>query len=97
MIKTDILGAYMVLNESVISCKEIDGEIVVLHKKEKAFYELNASANAIWKEALKKQEIFKIIEAMMKKYEKVNKQTLESDTLEFIHKLIRDKMFMIKK
>ena len=97
MKKEEIMGKCLVPNEKLISWREIDNEIVLLHKKEKAFYELNKTADFIWKRAIEKEKVKEIIEAMQKVYRKVNRDILKKDALDFIDDLFKKKIFIIEK
>ena len=90
------LKEYVIPNNKLISWREIDNEIVFLHKEERAFYELNETANFIWKEAVRGQKIEEIIEAMQKKFLGINKEILRKDTLNFISNLLKKKIYLLK-
>ena len=97
MYKGEIVEKRLVPNEEIISFREIDGEIVFLHKKERNFYELNETANFIWKALINGEKPKDIIKSMQKKFKEVEKEVLEKDVLDFIKKLINKKIFLIKK
>ena len=92
-----LLSKQITLNDKVVSWKEIEGEIIVLDKKTKDFYELNKSASFIWKQIVAKKKVSSIITALIKKHKKVKKTLLEKDVLSFVNKGIKKKMFVIKK
>ena len=86
----------LALNDKLISWREIEGEVVVLQKKERSFYELNATASFIWKQAADKIKIEKIIEALQKKIKHVDQETLKKDVFEFIVYLLENKYFLLE-
>ena len=95
--KSPIPQGRIVLNENLISWKDIDGEVVFLQKEEKKFYELNKTASFIWKVCVKYQKIPQVIRTMQERYRKVNKTIIEKDTLDFIKQLVDKKLFIIQK
>jgi hypothetical protein len=97
MIKEQILDKCVAPNNDLISWKEIDNQIVFLHKKEKSFFELNKTASIIWKEAVRKQKIKQIVGIVERKYNKVKKEQLENDTVSFITELLRKEIFIYGK
>ena len=58
------------------------------------FYELNKTANFIWKEATKGQKLVNIIKAMQKKY---RRKDLQKDALDFVNDLLKKKIFLLRK
>lgn len=93
----EILEKYVVPNDKLISWREIDNEIVFLHKEERVFYELNKTAAFIWKEVLKKKKVGEIIEAIQKRYTKVKREILRKDALNFVNNLLKKKLFLLRK
>jgi len=86
----------MALNDKLISWRELEGEVVVLQKEERSFYELNVTASFIWKQAADKIKIGKIIEALQKKIKHVDQETLKEDASEFIAYLLENKYFLLE-
>ena len=82
-------------NDKLISWREIDNETVFLHKEEKAFYELNNTANLVWKKAVERRKVKEIIDAVGKKYKNVNKWVLKKDIVNFISDLLDKKIFLL--
>ncbi len=97
MCREEIIEKILVPNEEIISFKEIDGEIVFFHKEERNLYELNETANFIWKELIKGKKPKDVIRSMQKKFKEIKKEVLEKDVLDFIKKLIDKKIFLVKK
>ncbi len=83
-------------NSERISYREIEGEILVLDKKRKIFYELNKTASIIWKEIIHKRSIDKIIKILQEKYDKMDREKIEKDVIDFISLLIRKKYLLVK-
>ena len=96
MKKEEVLKKYLIPNDGLISWREIDNEIVFLHKEEKAFYELNRTANFIWQEAVRKKSVKEIIKTMQKKYNNISGNTIMKDTFDFINNLLKKKYFFLK-
>ncbi len=95
MEKKYLLKQYVLVNNKLVSWREIDGEMILLDKKKKTFYEMNKTANYIWKEAVKKQKIEDVVTTVQKKYKKTDKKTAEKDTLSFINDLVKEKYFLL--
>jgi len=96
MEKKDFAEKYLFPNELLVFWKDIDGEIILLHRKEKQVYELTKAASFIWKAVAEKMKIEEIIQAMQLKYKKVKKDVIRKDTLDFINNLVKDKVLLIK-
>lgn len=97
MEKKEMLGKCLTPNTKLISWREIDGEIVYLHKEKREFYELNGAGNLIWKQAVKKNNVAGIIKALKNKYNKIDEGILRKDAIDFINELIEEKIFLVSK
>ena len=97
MRKNGILDKHTILNDKLVSWKDIEGEIIFLHHKERQLYELTKTAGFIWREAVAKKKIGQIIEAMLRRYKKEKKEILKKDTLDFINDFVKRKIFLLKK
>jgi hypothetical protein len=85
------------INETMTVWREIDGEILVLNKKERSLYEMNDAAGFIWREAAKKKKkIADIFIALRNKYKTAEKEGLGEDLLCFVETLIKEKYFKIE-
>lgn len=93
----DILEKNIIPNSSLVAWREIDGHIVFLHKKERAFYELNETANFIWQQAVKVKNVKKTIEALEAEYPDIDKGLLREDAFDFISRLLTDNIFLAGK
>ncbi len=96
MKKKHLSKEYVFPNDKRISWKEIDGEIILLDKQKKAFYEMNKMANYIWEEIVKKRKIKDIVIVMQKKYKNIDKKIVEGDMLGFINDLVKEEYFLLK-
>lgn len=96
MKKVDALDKYLIPNDSQIYWKVVGGEVVFIDKKKREIYELNAVGNFIWQVAAKKKTIGKIIEEMEKRYKDTPKSILYHDALDFIKRLVEEKIFLLK-
>ncbi|MCF7907320.1 MAG: PqqD family protein [Candidatus Omnitrophica bacterium] len=90
-------GKCMTINEEIISWREIDKEVVFLNKQEKSFYELNKTAEIIWRQLAKGGKLTQVISQVQKKYKKVGKQDIERDVIAFIADGIKKKIFIVNK
>ena len=97
MKETEVLDKHIILNNKLIFCKDVEGEIIFLHKKERELYELTKTADFIWRKAVAGKTVGQIIEAMQKKYVKVEKEILKRDTLDFVDDLLKREIFCLKK
>lgn len=96
MIKADVRGKYLVPNESQIYWRIIDREIVFIDKRKREIYDLNPAGNLIWREAVKRKSIGEIINELKKKYKNTPRSVLHKDTLEFISRLVKCKIFVLR-
>lgn len=91
----DILDKYVLPNESIVSWRIIDKQVIFLHKEERCFYELNETASFIWKKAAGKAPLKKIISLLSSNYD-IDRQAAEVDTLAFIKELLNRKIFIVQ-
>lgn len=96
MLTDKMLTAYLVPNKELIVLKEVDGDILILHKSEMEIYESSKTANLILKEVVKKKKIGEIIEIMQRGFKGVSKETIKKDVILFINSLLKKKTFFLK-
>ena len=85
----------IILNQELLQ-SEIDGETIMMSIDNGKYYGLNTVASRIW-EIIKDEPLFsEIIEKLTIEYD-IEKQQCETETKEFIDKLIENKLIKLGK
>jgi len=92
----DLMDKAIAINKDLVNWRLIDQEVVFLHNKEKAFYELNKTATYIWLNANGKKSVSDIVEGLVRKFN-TKKQKAQKDALDFITEAIKKKIFILAK
>lgn len=82
-------------NDKLLFWRLIDDHIIFLHRKERRLYELNKAATLIWKKAVDKIPVERIINDLSKEYSEVNRNRLQKDVVSFIKKSLEKKIFLL--
>ncbi len=91
----DILEKKIILNKEMAAAREIEGQVIFLHKKERKLYELNKTAGFIWEKANGKISIEKIINRLLERYKEANKDKIEEDAVFFINLAVKKEVFVL--
>jgi len=74
-----------------VSWREIDGQVILLNKKERVFYELNHTGTAFWNAMLAHEYLDKIVAALAEDFASAGQDVLRCDAEEFFGHLLKSK------
>jgi hypothetical protein len=83
------------INDTLVSWRVIDKQVIVLNKKERVFYELNNTAVFIWLKVAKGATVKGLIKSVIEKFD-TTPTIARKDITAYINEAVKKKIFILK-